>query len=105
MRAADPDRAKRIEAHWGAVCGEGTTLRAVLEARRTTRGSRRYSRDVLPSFVAGAPFVFLEDLPPTGDLAYAALASGWHPVLDDLARLDQVDDVDLGASMVDSGDR
>jgi hypothetical protein len=44
LRAADPERAKRIEAHWSSVCGEGTTLRAVLEARRTTRGSRRYSR-------------------------------------------------------------
>ena len=80
LRAADPERAKRIEAHWSSVCGEGTTLRAVLEARRTTRGSRRYSREVMPSLIAGAPFVFLEDLPPTGDLAYAALAGGWHPV-------------------------
>jgi len=105
VRQADPDRAKRIEAHWSAVCGEGTTLRAVLEARRNTQGSHRYGRDVMPRLVAGAPFIFLEDLPPTGDLAFAALASGWHPVLDDLAKLDQVDDVDLGASVVDSGDR
>jgi hypothetical protein len=105
VRAADPDRANRIQSHWNAVCGEGTTLRAVLEARRGTQGSRRYSHDARPRLIAGAPFLFLEDLPPTGDLAYAALAGGWHPVLDDLAKLDQVDDVDLGAAVVDSGDR
>jgi hypothetical protein len=40
--------------------------------------------------------VFLEDLPPPVDMAYAALADGWQPLRNDLLKLDPVDDVDLG---------
>jgi hypothetical protein len=98
-RAADPDRATRIEASWRSVCGESTTLRQVLEARRSTRGPAHYQRDVLPRIIAGAAFVFLEDLPPAQDLAFAALVTGSEPLHQDLMRLDGVDDVDLGVAM------
>ena len=96
VRAANPGRTRDVETRWKSACGEQTTLRQVLEARRSTRGSGRYQRDVLPRFIAGAAFVFLEDLPPTEDLAFAALAGGWQPLHDDLVRLDAIDDVDLG---------
>ena len=106
VRTADPDRAKRIESRWTSVCGEKATLREVLEARRTTRGGARYDRKVLPRFVAGAAFVFLEDLPPAEDLALAALSGGWGRLRDELVRLDAVDDVDLGVAAVEgSGGR
>ena len=103
LRAADPERAKRVETRWKSVCGEKTTLREVLEARRSTRSPGRYRRDVLPRFISGAAFVFLEDLPPVDDLAYAALAGGWKPLQEDLVRLDAADDVDLGVAT--TGDR
>ncbi len=95
-RAADPDHARQVETRWKSVCGETTTLRQVLEARRSTRTEGHYRRDALPRFIAGAAFVFLQDLPPPEDLAYAALTEGWKPIADDLARLDPTDDVDLG---------
>jgi hypothetical protein len=97
VRAASPERAKAAEAHWHEVCGDNTTLRQVLEARRSSRSSGQYQREnVLPRLVAGAAFVFLQELPPTEDLAFAALAPGWQPLQRDLLRLDDVDDVDLG---------
>jgi hypothetical protein len=99
MRTSNPERAKQVETRWKAVCGEKTTLREVLEARVATRGGSRYHRDVLPRIIAGAAFVFLEDLPPVEDLAFAALANGWQPLHEDLQRLDAVDDVDLGVAM------
>ena len=77
----------------------------MLEARRSTRSSARYSRDLLPRFVAGAAFVLLEDLPPAEDLALAALAGGWEQLYADLQRLDAVDDVDLGVAAAGAGDR
>ncbi len=103
VRAANPDRAKQVETRWKSACGEKTTLRQVLEARRSTRGSAHYRRDVLTRLIAGAAFVFLEDLPPANDLAFAALSGGWGPLHEDLLRLDAVDDVDLGVAMVPAG--
>jgi len=96
VRAASPARAKDVETRWSDVCGAGTTLRQVLEARRSTRSEGHYDRNALPRFMAGATFVFLQDLPPTEDLAFAALEGGWQPVHADLLRLDATDDVDLG---------
>ncbi len=105
VREADPRRATDIEARWHGVCGEKTTLRQVLEARRSARGGARYDRNSLPRFMAGAAFVFLEDLPPAEDLAYAALADGWTSLRDDLLRLDPVDDVDQGLAVADERGR
>src|SRR5262249_31702913 len=103
MRSSQPDRCKEVETRWKDVCGEGVTLAQVLNARRTNRADGRYRRESsLPNFVAGAAFVFLEELPPPEDLAYAALAKGWAPLRDDLVRLDPVDDVDLGVNVTNS---
>ncbi len=99
LRAADPERAKAIESRWKSVCGEGTTLAQVLAARREVRSDSGYHREALGRFMAGAAFVFLQELPPAQDLALAAAKSGWQPLLDDLARLDTLDDVDLGVSL------
>jgi hypothetical protein len=105
VREADPGRARDLEGRWHSVCGEKTTLRQVLEARRSIRHGARYDRNVLPRFIAGAAFVFLEDLPPPEDLAYAALSGGWEPLRDELLRLDAIDDVDLGMTAVDDRSR
>ena len=98
VRTADPERAKQVETRWKTVCGETTTLQQVLAARRETRGEATYDRGVLGRFAAGAAFVFLQELPPAQDLALAAVKHGWQPLLQDLARLDGVDDVDLGVA-------
>ncbi|MGH7729718.1 MAG: hypothetical protein ACRENJ_00525 [Candidatus Eiseniibacteriota bacterium] len=103
VRTGDPSRVKDVESRWHSTCGEKTTLRQVLEARRATRSGARYDRNALSRFIGGAAFVFLEDLPPPEDLAYAALAEGWQPLLDDLLRLDAIDDVDLGVAMREAG--
>ena len=100
VRSAHPDRAKDVETRWKDACGENTTLRQVLDARRSTHSSGHYDRDALPRFIAGAAFVFLQELPPAEDLAFAALSGGWHNLGDDLAKLDGMDDVDLGLAMV-----
>lgn len=99
VRTGHPERARELESRWAAVCGEGTTLRQVLEARRACGGRARYRREALQQFMSGAAFVFLEELPPTMDLARAALAGGWRPIADDLVRFDPVDDVDLGVTV------
>lgn len=100
VRSENPDRARDTEQRWKTVCGDATTLVQVLEARRSTR-SGHYAREALPRFVAGAAFVFLEDLPPADDLALAALEHGSAPLRDDLLRLDPIDDVDLGMDSPD----
>ena len=105
VRAAHPDRAREVEARWHDACGDNTTLRQVLEARRSTRNEGHYDRDALPRLVAGTAFLFLQELPPAEDLAFAALAHGWGPLHDDLARLDGLDDVDLGMTSVKPEDR
>jgi hypothetical protein len=103
VRNGEPERAKRVESRWKTVCGEAT-LRQVLEARVATTGRGHYDRDALPRFVAGAAFVFLEELPPANDLALAALSS-CSPLNQTLMRLDAVDDVDLGAGVTTVEDR
>ncbi len=95
IRASNPNRAKEVETRWKEACGEKTTLSEVLQARRTNKSGARYTKDSLPYFIAGAAFVFLEDLPPADDLALAALAKASAPLRDDLLRLDPLDDADL----------
>ena len=81
------------------MCGESTTLQQVLGARRETRGGgTSETRGSVARILAGAAFVFLEELPSAPELALAAVKNGWQPLLNDLARMDAVDDVDLGAS-------
>ena len=103
VRSANPARAKEVETRWKAVCGDGTTIAQVLQARLASdKGDSdgRYRKEsALPRFVAGAAFLFMQELPPTEDLAYAAIAKGSVALRDDLLKLDAVDDVDLGVSV------
>lgn len=100
-RRDNPSRVKDVETRWKAVCGEGTTLQQVLAARRETRGSGAYDRGVLARFATGTAFVFLQELPPAQELAMAAVANAWQPLHRELARLDGMDDVDLGVALGD----
>ena len=64
------DKAKEMDTRWKSVRGENTTLRQVLDARRSTRSSARYRREVLARFIAGAAFVVQSrTAPPPDDLA------------------------------------
>jgi hypothetical protein len=101
-RSAHPDRAKDIETRWKTVCGDGVTLAQVLQARRQTKSGGNYDRGSLGRFATGAAFVFLQDLPPADDLAFAALTRNCGPLKDDLLRLDPIDEVDLGLSATDT---
>lgn len=97
VRQANPERAKAVESHWREVCGEGVTLAQVLAARRETREGD-YNKGMLGRFAMGTAFVFLKELPPAEDLARAALMGGWQPLRQELARLDGLDDADLGVA-------
>jgi len=101
LRRDNPDRAKDLETRWKNVCGESTTLQQVLVARRETRGGGSWDQGTLARIAAGTAFVFLQELPPAQELAMAALAHGWHPLQKELARLDGMDDVDLGVALGD----
>lgn len=105
VRGAQPDRAKDVETRWKDVCGDGTTLRQVLEARRAAQSSGQYRREALARFATGTAFVFLQELPPPEDLAYNALADGWSSLHHELLRLDPVDDVDLGMAAITPASR
>lgn len=98
VRAANPDRAARMEKRWAAVCGTTTTLAQVVEARHRSGSQGRAARETAQRFVAGAAFVFLEDLPGANEMAMAALTQGQSPLREDLLRLDPIDDADLGVS-------
>ena len=99
VRSQSPDRAKDVETRWKNVCGDATTLQQVLSARRETRGEQGYDRGTIGRFVTGTAFVFMQELPPAQDLALAALCNGWQPLEKELARLDGMDDVDLGVAL------
>lgn len=106
VRSTNPNRASEVEKRWTSVCGTTTTLVQVLEAKRKTASSSgHYVRDILPRFAAGTAFVFLEDLPPAGDLAFSVLAPGSTPLRDDLLRLDPIDEADLAMERGSEGDR
>ena len=104
-RASNPGRARDVEARWASVCGNATTLVQVLEARKKAGPSARNTRETLARFAAGAAFVFLEELPPAEELALAVLSRGSAPLRDDLLRLDEVDDVDLGLDLPEADRR
>jgi len=96
VRSANPDRAAQVEKRWAAVCGTGTTIVQVVEERHKSGSAGHSAREALPRIMAGAAFVFLEDLPGADDMAMAALTHGPTPLRDDLLRLDPIDDADLG---------
>jgi hypothetical protein len=106
VRAADPERAKAVETRWKAACGDETTLQQVLAASRESRVQRPASdaRGTLGRFALGTAFVFLQELPGAQELARLAAQDAWKPLMNDLARLDGVDDVDLGVAS-DTEDR
>ena len=96
MRSGDPEYARKVEAKWISVVGEGTTLGQVLSAK--TSKSRMSSGEAVGRFLAGAAFVLLEELPSTEELTFGALAGGWRSVHGTLVELDGVDDVDLSGT-------
>ncbi len=104
VRAADPERAKAIETRWKAACGDETTLQQVLAASREAKASRATTsaRGTVARFALGTAFVFLQELPGAQELARLAAQGAWQPLVSDLARLDGIDDVDLGVA--ESGD-
>jgi len=108
-RASNPSRAKEVETRWKAVAGDNTTIAQVLQARLASAKSEndgRYDRkSSLPRFLAGTAFVFMQELPPTEDLAFAAVAKGSTALRDDLLKLDPIDDVDLGVSVAGGDSR
>jgi hypothetical protein len=96
VRQREPERANRVETRWKAVAGARTSVKDVLRGVRGARGHPAYQRDLLPRFYPGASGpVFLDDLPPADDLAYAALIHAWDPLLEDLVRMDALDEPDL----------
>ena len=101
LRTEDPERCKQIETRWKAVVGDGTTLAQVIEGRRAKRSNGNERAEAVARWIAGAAAVMLEDLPPTEELAYAALVRGWKPVHADLQHLDEIDEVDLGLASSD----
>lgn len=98
-RDGDPGRVRRVETRWKAVAGPGMGLKKLLGTARAERSGGHYRREVLPHFYSGGPDpVFLDDVPPVEDLAFAAMVKGWEAVLEDLRRLDPIDDLDLEAA-------
>jgi hypothetical protein len=96
FRSSDSDGAKRIERRWKAVVGQKLSVKQVLERSRKERKRTRYRREYLPSFYPGTTGpVFLNDLPPAEDLAFAALVHEWRVLHEALKRLDPLDDVDV----------
>ena len=108
VRSANPSRAKEVETHWKAVVGEATiaqVLQARLASDKSDSDGRYRKESSLPRFIAGAAFLFMQELPPTEDLAYAAVAKGSSALRDDLMKLDLVDDVDLVVSVAGGDSR
>lgn len=95
--AHDLQRARQAEQSWKAEMPGEVKLSTFLDKARRERGRRRYQPEYREWFYPGAqPWVFLDDLPPAGDLAFAALIPEWKPFYDALRRLEAVDDADVG---------
>lgn len=95
IRAQSPERAKQVETRYKDVVGSSLPLPKLLERAKRDRGRTSWRPEYRNDFLApsGTP-VFLDDLPPAADLAFAALIPTWEKMRDELARLDAVDDVD-----------
>jgi hypothetical protein len=104
-RAADPAHCREVETRWRSVVGEAATLAQVLDARRASARQPSDRRGQIGRIAAGAAFVMMEDLPETSELAFATLTAGWQPLVQDLLRLDGMDDADLGVATASAGDR
>jgi hypothetical protein len=93
----DLQRAKQSEATWKSQMPGDVKLSAFLEKARKERGRREYEPRYREWFYPNAnPWVFLDDLPPAGDLAFAALVEEWKPMFETLKRLEPLDEVDAG---------
>jgi len=89
-------RYSRSETQWKAAMPEKVGLAPLLERSKSMKSRARYRRDYLPEFYPSAsPWVFLDDLPPADDLAFAALVNEWQPIYDRIKRLEAVDVVDV----------
>ena len=93
----DLQRAKQSEQAWKSDMPGDVKLSAFLDKARKERGRREYEPQYREWFYPNAqPWVFLDDLPPAGDLAFAALVEEWKPMFETLKRLEPLDEVDAG---------
>jgi hypothetical protein len=93
-KAADPDRAKGVEGEWKEKFGS-LTLPKFLDRAAKSSGRTRYESRFRGEFVHASDPVYLDDLPPEGDLAFIALSDLWEPLAATLRDLDGRDTVDL----------
>jgi len=98
LKAAEPERAKRVEQEWSGRFGSWTLPR-LLERARKDSGRTRYLPQYHSEFASAGTStpIFLDDLPPADELATIALFDVWVPVLEVLRELDGVDAVDVRA--------
>ena len=98
LKAAEPERARRVEKEWSGKFGSWTLPR-LLERARKDAGRTRYLPQYRAEFASAGTStpIFLDDLPPADELAAIALADLWVPLLEMLRELDGVDAVDVRA--------
>jgi hypothetical protein len=92
----DFDHAQGAERRWKGDMPDDVALPAFLERARRERGRSQYRPEYRDWFFPSGPsWVFLDDLPPANDLAFAALAGEWQPAYDALKRLEPLDAADV----------
>src|SRR6185503_18429416 len=89
----DLGHAREAEQRWKTEMPGDVKLSAFLDRASKERGRRSYEPSYREWFYPGGqPWVFLDDLPPAGDLAFAALVEEWKPMFEALKRLEPLDE-------------
>jgi hypothetical protein len=85
-----------VEKDWRNTFGSWT-VPALLDRARRDPGRTRYQPQHRADFSAAGTStpVWLDDVPPVGELAYLALADAWMPMLEMLKDLDGKDDLEI----------
>ena len=95
----DFDHARGAERRWKGDMPGDVALPAFLDRARRERGRSQYKPEYRDWFFPSGPsWVFLDDLPPANDLAFAALAGEWQPAYEALKRLEPLDAADAGTA-------
>jgi hypothetical protein len=92
VRAAEPDRARQVDAAWKERMGSWT-LPEFLKSARSDRERARYSSRYRGEFRGDTRQhpVWMGELPGESELAFVALDNAWHAVYDALVELDRVE--------------